>query len=60
MGRDAMGINHREGGRAPAMHRRQARETEVRGQMWMVELSVTQAGGWCGAAFLWDHSLITM
>lgn len=45
MGRDAMGINHREGGRAPAMHRRQARETAVRGQMWMVELSVTP-GGW--------------
>lgn len=54
MGRDAMGINHGEGDRAPAMHRRQGPGSR-RQKLWMVELSAartdsSQHGGYCGVA----------
>lgn len=62
MGRDGMGINHREGDRAPAQHRRQWLRNRAgdKGGMWMVELAATGTGGWRGVAFLWDHSILSM
>lgn len=58
MGRNAMGINHREGDRAPAMHRRQGPGSRSQ-RLWMVELSAartesSQSSGYCGVAFLRD------
>lgn len=58
MGRDAMRINHWEGDRAPAMHRRQGPGSGSQ-MLWMVELSAagtdrSQSGGYCDVAFLRD------
>lgn len=62
MGRDVMGINHREEGRAPVLYRRQRPRSRTRdkGGVGMARLATTGVQGWCGVAFLWGHSILSL